>query len=433
MALAGSIVLHASLLASGAWLLSRSLHEPARPQLPAAVRTLSIDVEYELALPEIAAAGVQGTEPTALPPPLESQPGGRHLPRPDLDRAGRGGEISSREPATNLSSSIDPISLERDPATARQRNQTARLRTARQRSSLDDRRATPAPMELTFLATGPGRVRARRPYSESDPARGFRDGGVASVQGGRLGGLTPPADGHGSEAAPGGDVAGSPTPRIGRGTADGSMVADFNNGARVLLARPLVPSARPAVPSATRDRPNDTLDSSQEVAARVSALLQASSAGGPPGPGVGGVAGGSVPGVLGRAGLGSRSSASGAGYGENFSDEPGYSGYSRSLLAKLSKVLAGTFPEWAIEQGRGGHVIFELTLRADGSPSGVRLVRPSGIDDYDRNVLVAVRGTASFGRLPASMGAPALFRVSWDALNPVIGRSGSGPGGRHRQ
>jgi TonB family protein len=147
---------------------------------------------------------------------------------------------------------------------------------------------------------------------------------------------------------------------------------------------------------------------------------------------VGGERGGGVPGVLGASGIGSHSSPSGAAFGKDFADDPGFSGYSRALRSQLSKVLAKTFPEWAIVQGRGGHVIFDLTLRADGKPAGVRLVRPSGIVEYDENVLRAVRAVQTFGRLPEGFGTPAQFRVSWDALNPVVGREGPGPGGGHR-
>ena len=109
----------------------------------------------------------------------------------------------------------------------------------------------------------------------------------------------------------------------------------------------------------------------------MSSLLQASSAGGEVGPGVGGDRGGALPGAFGANGLGSRSSPSGAGFGKDFADDPGFSGYSRALRAQLARVLAKTFPDWAIEQGRGGHVIFEMTLSAAGKPTGVRLVRAS--------------------------------------------------------
>jgi len=391
---------------------------------------LLVEVERELVLPEVAEDGVDSSEKSELPQPLELTAGGRLLPRPDLEQAGRGGERKSTEQATNLVSSIDPIALERDPETLRDRSQVSRLRTARERESRDDRRATPAPMELTFLATGVGQVRARRLSSPTDPARGMLEGDVAAALGSKLGGAVPTESGTGPETPTGGSVSGAAQPRFGQGAVNGRDTPEFHASARVLFARPLVPVARAAVPTQDRGRPNDTLDSTQEVAARVSSLLHASTAGGEAGPGVGGEQGGGQPGSRGSSDLGSRSSPSGSGFGKDFSDDPGFAGYSRALTAKLSKVLAKAFPEWAIEQGRGGHVIFEMTLHADGSPTGVRVVRPSGIEDYDRNVVSLVRGISTFGRLPAGLRAPAQFRVSWDAMNPVVGRSGGGPGGR---
>lgn len=431
MALAGSVLLHASLLSIGAWLLARSLQgspTPVRPPPP----SVTVELEAEVTLPEVAAAGPEAAEPSSLPPPLEARPGGRHAPRPDLEKAGLGGERTSAEDATNLASSIDPIALERDPATQRDRSQVSRLRTAWKRESRDDRRATPTPMELTFLATGPGHVRARRDFALTDPARGVLSGGVASVVGTKVGGQGATDTGSIPDEANGGAVAGADRSELGRGARDGSDAQEFHAAARVLFARPLVTAGRAAVPTESRGRPNDTLDSSQEVAAKVSSLLQASSAGGEVGPGVGGERGGRAPGAFGTSGLGSRSSPSGSGFGTDFADDPGFSGYSRALRNQLAQLLAKAFPDWAIEQGRGGHVIFEMTLASDGKPSAVHIVRPSGVGEYDDNVLRAVRGVRSFGRLPSGFGAPAQFRVSWDAVNPAIGRQGGGPAGGRR-
>lgn len=431
LAFAGSVVLHASLLSGGAWLLARSLRgAPPAPVLPAA--PVAVELDAEVSLPEVAAAGPEADRPSTLPPPLEVAVGGRHAPRPDLEHAGRGGERTSAEVATNLASSIDPIALERDPDTDRDRSQVTRLRTAYERATRDDRRATPTPMELTFLATGAGYVRARRAFSATDPARGIISGGVAQAVGTLVGGHGASHIGIEPDAAPGGSVAGAEAMKLGQGAPDGRDAQEFHAAARVLFARPLLPAARAAVPAEARGRPNDTLDSSQEVSDRVSSLLHASSAGGEPGPGLGGDRGGGAPGVLGTSGIGSRSSPSGAAYGADFADDPGFSGYSRAFLAQLARALSGTFPDWAIAQGRGGHVIFDVTLRADGKPTGVRLVRASGIAEYDENVLRAVRAVATFGRLPSGYATPAQFRVSWDALNPVVGRQGSGPGGGHR-
>jgi TonB family protein len=429
-ALAGSVLLHGSLLSTGAWLLAHSLSSgpfiPPPPVLPKLV-----ELEVEVALPELVAAGTESDQPSTLPPPLEVTTGGRHAPRPDLEKAGRGGERTSAEQAMNLASSIDPIALERDLATQRDRSQVSRLRTAWERKSRDDRRATPTPMELTFLSTGPGHVRARRAFSPTDPARGILSGAEAATLGSRAGGHGASATGVEPDAASGGPVAGSDANRFGQGAPDGTTKQEFHAAARVLFARPLVPSARAAVPSEARGRPNDIQDSSQEVAARVSSLVHASAAGGEQGPRLGGQVGGGAPGAFGPQGIGSRSSPSGAGFGKDFADDPGFSGYDRLLQQKLKRVLAKTFPDWAIEQGRGGHVIFEMTLRADGSPARVKLVRPSGIAEYDQNVLNAVRAVSSFGRLPPGLGAPAQIRISWTALNPVVGREGPGPGGQH--
>jgi len=429
LAFAGSVLLHASLLSGGAWLLARSLRTTetvvARP------RPAVIDLEPEVALPEVAADGSESGQASALPPPLPVTVGGRHAPRPDLDRPGRGGERTSAEPATNLASSIDPIALERDPETQRDRSQVTRLRTATVRETRDDRRATPTPTELTFLATGAGHIRARRAFSPTDPARGIVSGSVASTVGTKAGGQGAAQIGADPDADVGGPVAGADAVRLGQGAQDGRDAQEFHSAARVLFARPLVTQARAAVPAESQGRPNDTLDSNQEVTDRVSSLLHASTAGGEPGPGVGGDRGGGLPGTFGTNGMGSRSSASGAAYGADFTDDPGFSGYSRQLRSQLSRVLKNTFPEWAIERGRGGHVIFDMTLRADGSPTGVHVVRPSGIAEYDENVLRAVRAVQSFGRLPAGFASPAQFRVSWDALNPVVGREGPGPGGHH--
>ena len=430
-AFAGSVLLHASLLSGGAWLLTRSLRgTPPGPLVRAPLSLVELDAD--MTLPEMAASGPESDQPSTLPAPLEVAVGGRHAPRPDLEAAGRGGERTSAEAATNLASSIDPLALERDPETERDRSQVSRLRTAWHRESRDDRRATPTPMQLTFLATGAGHLRARRDAAQSDPARGIISGGVASTLGSKAGGAGATDTGADPSAALGAAVAGSDAIRLGQGARDGRDAQEFHAAARVLLARPLVTSGRASVPTETRGRPNDTLDSSQEVAARVSSLLHASSAGGEVGPGVGGDRGGGLPGAFGSSGLGSRSSPSGAAFGRDFADDPGFSGYSRALTNQLSRVLAKAFPDWAIEQGRGGHVIFEMTLRADGKPTGVRVVRPSGVAEYDDNVLRAVRAVTTFGRLPQSFAAPALFRVSWDAVNPVVGRHGPGPGGQHR-
>ena len=74
-------------------------------------------------------------------------------------------------------------------------------------------------------------------------------------------------------------------------------------------------------------------------------------------------------------------------------------------------------------------MIFELALLADGRVERVRMVRPSGIAEYDGNVLTGVRRIPTFGPLPKALGARALITMSYTALNHIISREGPGPGG----
>jgi len=187
--------------------------------------------------------------------------------------------------------------------------------------------------------------------------------------------------------------------------------------------------ARPALPTEVRARPNDLDDSSQAVAARVAALIHASTIGAPPGPGVGGEPVGGRPGRSGNEGMGSKATASGFGPGPDALTDPGIQGYVAGLKQRIDDQLRRAFPDWAIEEGRSGHVIFELAVLADGRLERVRMVRPSGIPEYDRNVLTGVARIPSFGPLPKALGQRALITMSFDSLNHVIGRDGPGPGG----
>jgi TonB family protein len=306
------------------------------------------------------------------------------------------------------------------------RSQVSRLHTAAERRSWDDHRSTPNPMELTFLATGAGNVRERRPVSPT--TRGSIAGSIVTPEGGVIGG-SPSEAALGAEASAGGDISGRHDPEHDRGANSASPSPARSTGAEVLLARPWVMRARPALPTETRARPNDTDDSSQAIASRVAALIHASTIGGPQGPGVGGEPSGGLPGRSGDEGMGSHTAASGFGPGPDALNDPGIQGYIAGLKQRVDDQLQRAFPDWAIEAGKSGHVIFELAVLSDGRVEHVRLVRPSGIDEYDGNVMTGVRRIPSFGPLPKALGHRALITMSYDALNRVIGREGPGPGG----
>ncbi|HEY0468255.1 MAG TPA: hypothetical protein VGC79_28855, partial [Polyangiaceae bacterium] len=167
-AFATSLVAHGLLLTCGALLISHSFRARSSAQ-PVRV-TPTVEVEVELPSFDPSASDQERESEEPVPEPESAEPGGGPLTRhPDTERAGRGGSKTAPEAATNLDSHIDPISLETDALTHLDRSQVQRLRTASSRRSWDDHRSTPTPMQLTFLATGKGRVAERRALAANAP------------------------------------------------------------------------------------------------------------------------------------------------------------------------------------------------------------------------------------------------------------------------
>ncbi|MEP7049468.1 MAG: energy transducer TonB [Pseudomonadota bacterium] len=426
-ALVASFVGHALLLSAGALILSHSLRDRAHAREAAARAKPMSDLEVELPhLDPTASDNEHESKPQEAETAELPAPGGGPLVRhPDTEQAGRGGSRATPLAATNYASHIDPINLEPDPLTHLDRSQVQRLRTATERHSWEDHRSTSNPMQLTFLATGPGRLQERRKLANA--ARGSMAGSLATPLGGTPGSA---AEVSGADPAslPGAARAGAQQAAALQGARGAAPGSTPSSGGVVLTARPWVMRARPALPTETRERPNDTDDSSQAVAARVAALVHASTVGAPLGPGVGGEAIGGRPGRSGTEGMGSHTTPSGFGPGLDMLNDPGVQGFMAGLKQRVDSQLLHAFPDWAIEQGRSGNVIFELTVLADGRLDHVRMLRPSGIDEYDGKVLTGVRRIASFGPLPKALGPRALITYRYDSLNRVIGREGPGPG-----
>jgi TonB family protein len=425
--LATSLLLHASLLASGAWIVSRSLS--SQRTAPPAATLVEVGVEAPgLELPGVPRGGwsESNAAPEIIDPPPTQAFGGERLPRPDTERAGRGGSATGAR-ALNLASSIEDVTLERELFNALHRSQVQRLRTAKSRESRDDRRATPEPMQMTFVASGIGARRERRPVADTAPARGALDGTAPSQRGGTPGG-SHELHAERRAMAAGTVERGGEAERRAAGVSDGSARRDVRLSADVALTRPRVVAARAAVPTETRGRPNDVVDSSQEVASNVQALLQASTAGGPAGADRGGTPEAGATGSGASGGSGSRSDAAGFGTGARRSagDDPRLTDYFRELLNRVDWHEA--FPTWAIAEGRGGVAVVGVTLRADGSVADARIVRPSGVAEFDRNVLHAVKRAAPFGAPPKAFGSALRVNLKFDALNPAVGRNGTGRG-----
>lgn len=421
-ALIASVVVHSTLIVLGARLLSNR-YSVEEVELPV---ELSVETFRGPGTDNLG-VGTSPARPVQVPESLPEAPvpGGAHTPRPDSGKPGRGGSRTG-ERASNLSSSIDPLTLERDTPNQLRLSEVQRLRVARVRRTRDDRRATPNPMELDFVATGRGWHAIRRPSARTSPSQGTEAGGVPL-----LAGTSPGGDpGELPVLKPGSEVLGGEQRQAqGANTPAGR---DFRLAAAVATVRPSVVRDRASVPAPERGRTSDTVDSRQKVTARFDALMQASTLGGNAPAGVGGETAPRAPALGGGQGAGARSAPSGVGSGNapDLASDPSLQGFYHGVLSRLGGALRGAFPNWAIAEGLGGLVVFDLTLLEDGRVAQVSVVRPSGVAEYDRNVVAGVRRIPSFGRVPSELGRRAVLRINWDSINPVVGRNGRGPGGR---
>jgi hypothetical protein len=406
------VLVHAAGLGGGATLVARlTLPEHTPPAALPVAPPAPLEDTFEIELPPMRAttsvnpAAPSSSSQAAAPP----QTGGVEVPQLDQNTRGRGGEATG-QPALNLADHNDGLLLSKDLLSRLDRSQVQRLQTALDRASLEDRRATWKPMELTFLASGRGSRQERRPVADADPSRGERLAASPSQPGGTPGGpVRPPGEGE-ALRPPGTVLAGGPRASAGRGVPDGAEGNDHREGAEVAFARPSVTEGRPAIPASVVDRPRDNADSEQEVASTVQALLHASPFGGRPGEGRGGEEGPGQPGAGGTQGPGASSRAAGKGAGpsrEASPADPAIGAYTRLVFGRVNTLWGVAFPKDKAAQGRQRVV-------------NVRLSRTSGIPEFDRIVERAVLRASPFPPMPPAFGSAKAWRISFDAKNPAV-------------
>ena len=420
-----SIVGHLVALGLGGLLVAASIGRRAPVRVTPAGLPPGDDT-VELELPAI----LDGSQLTALPAPPElpsealARGGGEAMPRLDTGHAGRGGTDTSPTPAINLADRDEELLLSPEVMSRLDRTQIQRLRASRRRASREAWRASREPMELTFVAEGRRGARPEhRTPSEHDPSAGARGWGAVQRQGGVLGAgeMVP---GYGERARlPGGPVEGMARASSGRGVRDGVPGEDHRDSAQVAHARPMVNEGTPSVPADVRDRPTDNVDSEQDVALRMQAMLHSSNAGGRLGPGSGGQAGPGPAGNGGTGGPGSEARALGTGQGSGLDVDPRdkrRSDYLRQVIARVYPFTANALPTSAVIDGVQGITIVTFTILADGSVSGAAVTRPSGIPELDANCKRAVLRAAPFPPLPAELGPTLRWAMPLDFRNPAV-------------
>ncbi len=396
------------------------------PRLPG-LEGSALDVELWAA--ESEATGQKPGHERRRAAPLRS--GGRTSTQNlDAPEAGERGDGLSQGPVLLLMSRAEGVTLSDTLPSSLRRSQLARIRTAPDRGTQEDRRATPHAAYEPFLATGVGSYRHRRAPSSTRPARGSPGAAPASAAGARArerpgGELTQaPAEvtrraGHGDQPARrAGVAAASPGPGQPNGSGRARAGADVAHG------RPAVDRGPAATESERRDlRVRDDRDAEQLAASLVQSFVDSTTHGGARvGAGVGGVGGGGAPGSGGGRGEGGRARAPGQGGRGSFREDPRYLRWYLDQSRKVDRRLV--FPrarQLAMDQGTS---VFRVIVRRDGSlRAAPSLMRSSGYSDLDEAARRAILRAQPFAPLPPDL-APdqdgIAVRLAVDFQNPMV-------------
>ena len=421
--MAASVAFHGA-AAVGLWLVVRVLSASGAPApFPDTNPAPTGSGEVTIDLPASGDGLVAEERPPDLAGEVPKPSGGESVARLDTGVPGHGGD-GRAEPALNLADRDERMRLSPDMVSRLDRDQLQRLRVARVRQSWEDRRATTHPMELTLVVTGDGTRLERRTSSPTEPSRGALRSPPPSERGGDLGSSPDRADGE-TDPRPGGALLGSLRGAPGVGVDRARAGSDHRTAAPLGSARPDVVQGPVSVPATEHARPNDDVDSDQEVATAVRSLVHASTAGGTSGEGQGGSGGGGEAGASGVLGAGSRGRPMGVGSGDIFdfwTNDPRLVPYFRRLHARINPLWANAFPKSALYDLKQGTVILQFTVSASGQVN-VRWppIRPSGIDEFDRNCADAIRRAAPLPPIPPELGVSSLtIRAPFVANNPMV-------------
>ncbi len=417
-----SLAVHVAVIAvGGEWALRSLAHKSAMRPPHEAEQLVAVELpamtESSLVLPAVLEAT---RDPVGAVPRFS---GGPTIPRVDTGRDGRGGERTVDRAATHLRDADERLTYSSGTMNRLDRDQVQRVRVSDRRTTREDRRSSREPMELAFLSPGELSRLERRMESQHDPARGALASREASARGGALG---IGDDGEGLSGIAGTGHRGAPRDEPGPGVRDGSAGTEHVTLAAVARARPDVTRAAVSVEAPAKGRPSDNVDSEQELAAKVQALVHASTAGGVvASQGVGGSAGGGEAGAGGVFGVGSHPTPLGDGVTDWFdtsSTDPRIIAYFRRFHAKVDPLWANAFPKSAMLELKQGTVILDVTISADGRASVAwPPMRPSGVDEFDRNCAEAVRRASPFDPIPKELGLASLhLRAPFVATNPIV-------------
>jgi TonB family protein len=412
----GWALLLSALLHLGGVVALRDLELP--PARAAAARPPSDDyvAQFEPVEPGAVAAG-ELRRRSVLPEVIPGHaPSAGAIDRSDAE--GRGGERASEEPAALLFPFVSPLTLQDTELNNLAASQAQRIRTAKERATLEERRATPNAQDEVLLASGVTGHRERRAPAKQDAAEGApraQDPSAPSEP--RKGaqretGIGPHARTaiSAQEAASAREAAAyAPARGIQGGAGKREAVA-----ARVTFARPNVDRG-PAATTAERVDPTvrDDLDAELLAAKLQRSLVDTSvQRAEQRGLGAGGAPGEQAFGLQGSgSGAQARSYAPGEGNADALDTRDArYLRWFTQQRERVQKELV--FPRaraLAMDQGMS---LYRVVLDRDGALTGKpRLVRSSGFSDFDAAAKIAIERALPFAPLPKEL-APALHEIA---------------------
>jgi TonB family protein len=103
------------------------------------------------------------------------------------------------------------------------------------------------------------------------------------------------------------------------------------------------------------------------------------------------------------------------------STDPRFADYLGAIAALLEPEWRDAFPRERALYMQQGEVVLEWTVEQDGSVRRLRVLRPSGVPPFDRNVVAGFeRAAARFPAPPSSMPLPIRIRAPYRYQNPMF-------------
>jgi hypothetical protein len=367
-------------------------------RLPPAIALLPPELTVDFTLEGAEPTGANGRTTRGSEAPRPG--GGLSAQNVDAESRGEGGDTSGAVDFVLLVSRAHGATLQDSAWNAPRVSQIQRIDTADDRASWENRRATPSPGDVPFLASGQGTHAERRTPSERDARAGVSVPSEASERGGRDARVS---TGDGSIAATP-DRAGAERDAPSRGILEGRG-ARASEAANVAHGRPALDPGPAATLAETQGRVRDDARSELLAARLVQSWVDSSERrGARAGEGTGGVGGGGAPGAGGGVGEGGRASAYGPGRGGLAALDTSDARYRRWYLDQQRRIEDRlVFPRERAVALDMGLAVYRLSVRRDGSLVRTRRVRSSGFGDLDAAAENAIAAAAPFDALPPEL------------------------------